>query len=160
MKLSNTMLTIFLDKLVASYPRGIAKNSLVASVSRQSAATDQIRCIVFVDGETKPGGTEYEFVKAVCEKGLELDADDYRLQCGGEIGGDIQTWLKATSASIVISFQNGHRDVRGETYGSTTHIQAPGIKTVSASVEQKRLLWEHLKPLRLSRSVESSVNRV
>lgn len=160
MGLSNSKLTIFLDKLLTSYPYGIAKESLVSAVSQQSSITGKVRCIVVVDSETKPGGEEYDFVAAVCEKGLELRVDDYRLQNKAEIDGDIQNWLKTTSAPIVISFHNDHRDVRGKTLGATTYIQAPDVKTVSSSVEQKRLLWAHLKPLRISQGIEDSVNHV
>ena len=150
MGLSSSKITIFLDKMLASYPFGIAKESLVSSVLQHSSITDKVRCIVVVDSETKPGGKEYDFVAAVCEKGLELSVDDYRLQLKAEIDGDVQTWLKRSSAPIVISFQNSHRDVRKETLGTTTYIQAPSVETVSGSVEQKRLLWAYLRPLRIS----------
>jgi hypothetical protein len=160
MGLSNSKVAIFLDKLLTSYPLGITKESLVSTVPQQSSITGKVRCIVFVDSETKPGGEEYNFVAAVCEKGLELRVGDYRLKNRADIGRDIQNWLKTTSASIVISFENDHRDVRGKTLGTTTYIQAPDVKTVSSSVEQKRLLWAHLKPLRMSQGSEDSVNHV
>lgn len=160
MGLSNSKLAIFLDKMLASYPFGIAKEYLVSSVLQQSSIRDKVRCIVVVDSEARPGGKEYDFVTAVCEKGLELSVDHYRLQNRADIDGDIQDWLKRSSAPVVISFQNSHRHVRKEIIGTTIYIQAPSVKTVSGSVEQKRLLWAHLKPLRMSQGIEGSVNHV
>lgn len=138
----------FLDRIGESYPSGIA----VAALQRANdsiEAQHKPHCVMVISGESeKQRMAAIEFARNVCEKGLELRSDEYRIVCEDSAVEDLDSYAQQYGARLVVCYQSGSEEIHTQKVGQSVYLHAPSARRVAESANLKRTLWNALKCFR------------
>ena len=145
-----TMISL-LDRIAGSYPTGIASRSLQTRAVLLQEQPQKVSCIMVIGGESEERrASAVEFARSVCEKGLELRSEEYRILCEEGVVEKLDAYIEQCPAKITVIFQGSAEVISTKNVGAVTMVLAPSALQVMASPNLKRMLWSTLRAFRRS----------